>query len=57
MYATASCIAIASACGCVVYDNVIEKSHQKQHCTKILSSVYVVHKQDTLFSAVEYQLR
>ena len=57
MYDTADCIYIASAYSCDVYDNALEKIYQKQHHMKILSSVCVVHKQDTLFDAVKFQQR
>ena len=50
-------IAIASAYGCDIYAIVLEMFHQKQHHTKILSSLCLVHKQDNLFDAVESQKR
>ena len=33
------------------------KSHQEKHTMKILSSVCVIRKQDTLFDAMEFQKR
>ena len=33
------------------------KFHQRQHHMKILSSLYLVHTQDILFGAVEFQRR
>ena len=55
MYYTAGHIAIAYAYVCDVYANALYKSHQKQHLIKIKYSVCVVHKQDTILDAVEYQ--
>ena len=57
IYDTSSRISIAYTYGCDVYANALEKSHQKQHHTKILYSVCVLHKQYTLFYAVELQCR
>ena len=57
MYITYRRIDIASAYGCDVYANVLVDFNQKQHHMKILSSLYSVRTQDTLFDAVEFQQR
>ena len=57
MYDTGGSISIVSAYGCDVYANVQKNFHKKQHNMKILSSLCVVHTQDTLFDAVELQQR
>ena len=44
MYDTASRISTNFAYGCDVYANVLEKLSFKKLCMKILSSVYVAHK-------------
>ena len=49
MYDTAGRTDIDSAYGCDIYENALEKLSLKKHLTKILSSIYVVHKQDTFF--------
>ena len=54
MYDRAGRIYIASAYGYNVYDNALYKIVLKQHRMKILSSICVVRKQDTLFNAVEF---
>ena len=54
MYDRAGRIYIASAYGYNVYDNELYKIAWKQHRMKILSSICVVPKEDTLLNAVEF---
>ena len=58
VYITAGRITVAYGKGYDIYANALEKYfHQKQHHTKILSSLYLVRTQDILFDDVEFQQR
>ena len=55
IYDTTGCISISSEYGCDMYTNALEKISSKWNCANIRSYICVVHKQDTLFDAVEFQ--
>ena len=55
MYNTSGHISIASEYGYGMYAKAQEKLSQKRHRTKIQYFICAVHKQDTLFDAVEFK--
>ena len=48
-------ISTASAYGCDVYANVLEKKSSKTTSYEDISSMYLVRTQYTLFDAIEFQ--
>ena len=55
MYDTSEHIATASAYGYGLYANKLDFYYKKKHCMNMLSSLYPVCPQNTLFDAVEFQ--